>query len=86
MRYKPVVPVVLRHGPYRFLFFSNEGLPREPAHVHVRRGRALAKIALEPTVDLVASFGFASKDLRAILRLARLHRDALRRRWDAFFR
>jgi hypothetical protein len=35
------VPKVARSGPYRFFFFSNEGL--EPRHIHVQKGDALAK-------------------------------------------
>jgi hypothetical protein len=32
------MPVILRYKGYKFFFFSNEGDPRESAHVHVRRG------------------------------------------------
>jgi hypothetical protein len=35
IRYNPLVPTVLRTGPYRFYFYSHE--PNEPAHVHVDR-------------------------------------------------
>lgn len=34
------MPVILRIKDYRFFFYSNEGNPREPAHIHVRRGGA----------------------------------------------
>ena len=79
------MPVVLRHGPFRFFFFSNEGLPRERPHIHVRRGRALAKVGLESTVEILSSFGFKANELRTVLQVARRHRIALRRSWDAFF-
>jgi hypothetical protein len=36
------MPVVLRYKGYTFFFFSNEGVPREPLHIHVRDGRATA--------------------------------------------
>ena len=29
------MPTVLRHGPYRFYFYSNDS--HEPVHVHVER-------------------------------------------------
>jgi hypothetical protein len=38
------VPTVLRWGPYRAFFYSNEG--DEPAHVHVRAGGKEAKFWL----------------------------------------
>jgi len=40
------MPTVLRIGPYRFFFFSNEG--NEPPHVHVERDDNTAKYWLDP--------------------------------------
>ncbi|MBM4034842.1 MAG: DUF4160 domain-containing protein [Planctomycetes bacterium] len=57
------MPTVMRIGPYRFFFYSNEG--DEPAHIHARRERSLAKFWLEP-VALAASTGFAAHELRRI--------------------
>ena len=37
------MPIVFRYKGYRFFFFSNEGDPREPMHIHVRKGEASAK-------------------------------------------
>ena len=33
------MPVVLRIDGLRFLFYSNEGTPREPPHIHVLQNR-----------------------------------------------
>lgn len=44
------MPVVFRHRGYRFYFYSNEGSPREPLHVHVEKGESEAKIWIEPAV------------------------------------
>lgn len=38
------MPTVLRIGAYRFYFYSHE--PNEPAHVHIDKGNATAKIWL----------------------------------------
>jgi hypothetical protein len=46
------VPVVFRHGAFRIFFYSNEGMPREPTHVLVRRGPDEAKVSLEPVMQL----------------------------------
>ena len=54
------MPTVLRLGPYRFFFFSNEN--GEPAHIHVQRERALAKFWLRP-VALASSTGFSAAEL-----------------------
>ena len=32
------MPTVFRHDAFRFFFYSNEGDPREPIHVHVMQG------------------------------------------------
>ncbi len=40
------MPTILRIGPYRFFFYSNE--KGEPSHIHVQRERFLAKFWLNP--------------------------------------
>lgn len=34
------MPQILRIGPYSIYFWSNEGDPLEPVHVHISEGRA----------------------------------------------
>ncbi len=57
------MPTILRIGPYRFYFYSNE--KGEPPHIHVQRERFLAKFWLNP-VALAGSKRFASHELRII--------------------
>jgi hypothetical protein len=52
------MPVVFRDGGLRYYFFSNEGAPREPLHIHVKGGGRDAKIWLEPQISLADSYGF----------------------------
>jgi hypothetical protein len=40
------MPTVLQVGPYSFIFFSSD--QREPAHIHVKRDRQIAKFWLTP--------------------------------------
>lgn len=40
------MPTVLRHGPYRFYFYSNDA--DEPVHVHVERDGDVAKVWADP--------------------------------------
>ncbi len=42
------MPVVFREGGFRYFFYSNEGDPREPVHVHVMRDGDEAKFWLYP--------------------------------------
>ncbi|MDE2129128.1 MAG: DUF4160 domain-containing protein [Betaproteobacteria bacterium] len=41
------MPVVFRHKGFRFFFFSNEGNPREPIHIHVMKDGIDAKTQRE---------------------------------------
>jgi hypothetical protein len=46
------MPTALKIKGYRFFFYSNEGKPLEPLHIHVRTGERTAKIWLEPTISV----------------------------------
>jgi len=75
-------PTVLRSGPYRFFFFSNEA--GEPRHIHVQRERLLAKFWLDP-VCLARSTGFTPRELRRIEGIVAEHAAALREAWNEHF-
>lgn len=40
------MPLVFRHKGFRFLFYSNEGDPREPPHIHAVKDGIDAKFWL----------------------------------------
>ena len=42
------MPKIFEINGYRFLFYSNEGNPLEPCHVHVAKGSSYAKVWIEP--------------------------------------
>ena len=75
-------PTVLRSGPYRFFFFSNE--LGEPPHVHVQRDRMLAKYWLAP-VSLARSTGFSPVELRKIQLIVTQNLTTIREAWDEYF-
>jgi hypothetical protein len=54
------MPVVFRQSGYRFFFYSNEGDPREPIHIHVMKGVCTAKFWLEP-IGLAQSSRFDAR-------------------------
>ncbi|QWC57334.1 DUF4160 domain-containing protein [Erythrobacter sp. 3-20A1M] len=76
------MPTVLRIGPYRFYFFSNEG--DEPPHIHVDRDAATAKVLLEG-VELARSRGLRQKEINAILGIIAEHRAGLTEAWHDYF-
>ena len=48
MRSHSTMPTIFQLEGYRFFFFSNEGNPREPVHVHIRKDGSRAKFWLHP--------------------------------------
>ncbi len=79
------MPVVFRYKGFRFFFYSNEGSPREPVHVHVRLGSSEAKLWLEPQVRVAASFGFDAATLRELVEVAQSNRVLIERTWHEYF-
>ena len=79
------MPVVFRYKGFRFFFYSNEGSPREPAHVHVRAGESEAKIWLTPQVRVANSFGFDAATLRELVKAAQDNRALIERAWHDYF-
>ena len=52
------MPTIFLYDGFRFFFYSNEGEPREPMHVHVMKGGHEAKFWLGREVALARSRGF----------------------------
>jgi Domain of unknown function (DUF4160) len=59
------VPVVFRWNGFRFHFFSDEGDPREPVHIHVVKDDVDAKFWLQPEVKVAYNKGFNAPTLAA---------------------
>jgi hypothetical protein len=79
------MPVVFRHSGFRFLFYSNEGDPREPQHIHVLRDGIDAKFWLWPDVVVAYNDGFNAKTLRQLTATIEQRREEIGRAWDDFF-
>ena len=77
------MPTILRRGPYRFFFYSNDA--KEPMHVHVERDGDVAKFWLDP-VTVQRSGGFGRPEILRILRLVQEHRERIMEAWDEYFR
>ena len=80
------MPVVFIYKGYRFFFYSNEGVPREPLHIHVRRGEAIAKFWLDPQPFVATSHGMSPAELREISAVVRENRELIERYWNEHFR
>lgn len=78
------MPTLMREGPYRFFFYSDEGDPREPPHVHVTAGEKLAEFWLEP-VALASSKRLRAHEIKALQDLVERHQARFLEAWNAHF-
>jgi hypothetical protein len=79
------MPVVFRHQGFRFHFFSNEGNPREPPHVHVLNNNIDAKFWLRPDVVVAYNDGFNARTLRELTEIIERRRNEIEQAWNDFF-
>lgn len=78
------MPTLLREGSYRFFFYSDEGDPREPPHVHVTAGEQIAKFWLDP-VELASSKRLRAHEINELRNLVERHRATFLEAWNAHF-
>jgi hypothetical protein len=79
------MPKIFQIDGYIFFFFSNEGIPREKCHVHVRKGASLAKFWVDPKIYCASSYEFSSNELAVIERIIIENVTEIRRFWNEFF-
>jgi len=79
------MPVIFIHRGFRFFFYSNEGNPREPIHVHVEKAEAEAKFWVLPEVTLAYNDGYDARTLRELLRIVEERKPEIVRAWNEHF-
>ncbi len=78
------MPIVFRVGDFKFFFYSNEGNPREPLHIHVRKDDCEAKIWLNP-IAVASSAGFDARTLRDLTKLVKDNAQLIEGTWNEYF-
>ena len=78
------MPTVFFHRGFRF-FYSNEGLPREPVHIHVEKDGNEAKFWLHPAVSVAYNDGYSARILRELLGVVLDSRIRIERAWNEHF-
>ncbi|MHA6678642.1 hypothetical protein CYD30_24545 [Kosakonia cowanii] len=79
------MPVILRINGFKFFFYSNEGNPLEPAHIHVRSANGEAKFWLEGEVKLSRNDGFDARTLKELIRLVQQNQTMFVEAWNDYF-
>lgn len=76
------MPTIIRHGAYRFYFYSHE--PNEPPHIHIDRDNLSAKFWLEK-VSLAKNHGFNARELKGLEELVVEYREVFLEAWHEYF-
>lgn len=79
------MPKVFEKNGYKFFFFSNEGDPLEPIHIHIRKDGNLAKFWIEPEVSLGKNHGFSAKELNWIFEMVESNKYKIEEKWNEYF-
>jgi hypothetical protein len=79
------MPAVFRESGLRYFFYSNEGSPPEPPHIHIKGRGCDAKIWLEPSILVAKCHGFNSKEIAHILQVVTENLDLIQRAWNEHF-
>ncbi|MGA8086453.1 MAG: DUF4160 domain-containing protein [Terracidiphilus sp.] len=79
------MPTVFRDRGFRFFFYSNEGTPREPVHIHVERDENEAKFWVNPIVQVAYNDGHDARTLRELSGIIEVNRERIVRAWNEFF-
>lgn len=79
------MPKIFIFEGYKFFFFSNEGNPREPVHVHVRKAEKTAKFWIKPDIALDNSYGFNSQELKMLENLIKERSNLIEDKWNEYF-
>lgn len=80
------MPLMFSFKGYKFFFYSNESDPREPLHVHVRKGENLAKFWLKPKIQISDSYGFSGKELNWLMEIIYNRRLEIEESWNEHFK
>ena len=79
------MPTVFRERGFRFFFYSNEGSPREPVHIHVEKDGVEAKFWLNPEVKVAYNDGYDARTLRELLAIVQRNKLRIERVWNEYF-
>lgn len=79
------MPKIFEWKGYKFFFFSNEGDPLEPIHIHVRKGENIVKYWVSPDIYLAYSWGMSPKELSILENAVIKHKEQIVEKWNEYF-
>lgn len=79
------MPTVLKERGFRYFFYSDEGTPTEPCHIHVTNGDGEAKFWVGDDVTVAYNHGLNRRDLAIAMMVVRAKRSQFERAWHGYF-
>ena len=79
------MPKIFEIKGYKFFFFSNEGQPLEPCHIHVKKNGNRAKFWIEPMVTFGSAWGMSAKELNYLEKIVEEKSNIIKERWYEHF-
>ena len=79
------MPEIFRYQGFKFFFYSNEGTPREPVHVHVEKDDVEAKFWVLPEVSVAYNDGYDARMMRSLFGVVEDNADRIVRAWHGHF-
>ncbi len=80
------MPNVFRDRGLRFFFYSDEGNPREPVHVHVKRDATQAKFWVGDEIVMAYNDKMSRRDLAMAMLIIRARKREIMEAWHDHFR
>ena len=83
------MPSILTAFGYRYFFYSNEGLPLEPLHIHVANGDNEAKFWINRDGTVILDFvkgNISARDMKKIQKTIEVYFDDIKDKWKEFFK
>ena len=80
------MPKIFEIEGFRGSFFSNEGSPLEPIHIHIKKGEGEAKFWVTPTVSLAEARNMKVSELARAQEIVVEHRQEILDSWNRYFR
>lgn len=79
------MPKIFYRDGFKFFFYSNEGNPREPLHVYIKKGENNSKFWIKPEISLAENYGFSSKEINWIEEQIVEELKLIEDTWNDFF-
>jgi hypothetical protein len=80
------MPKVFEVEGYRGFFFSNEGTPQEPVHIHIKKGKGEAKFWVTPNVILAESWSMKVSELTRAQEIIVERQQEILDLWNRYFK